>query len=39
VSLLNRDWPLRLHPGVVVAYLGVPIFLHLLMSRRQELLA
>jgi iron complex transport system permease protein len=31
--------PVIIPVGIVVAYLGVPLFLHLLLSRRQELLA
>lgn len=31
--------PVIIPVGIVVAYLGVPIFLHLLLSRRQDLMA
>ncbi|MEQ1758530.1 MAG: iron ABC transporter permease [Vicinamibacterales bacterium] len=31
--------PIIIPVGIVVAYLGVPLFIHLLLSRRQELLA
>ena len=31
--------PVIIPVGIAVAYIGVPLFLHLLLSRRQDLLA